>query len=111
MGGGSLQHSFFYLRLVDGSQKRANGYGDVFGFDRDGINYVIASYGVDRLIAEIDNGHDFRGQSSNLIGSILAYVAGEGFAETFSRNNEYPDTRSFRDRYLIATLKAFGGIG
>lgn len=62
---------------------------------------------MDRLLAEIDNGVDFSGET--LFHSVLEWLGAEGFGVLSSiLGIPFKTVRHFRDRYLIEALTPKG---
>lgn len=83
------------------------------GISREGVNYIVVGFGLDRLLAEIDRRHCFAGDS--LIGEILNYVSAEGLGPVMRRlkvrgssDGMFDNAQRFRQRYVLAALGTVG---
>jgi hypothetical protein len=93
------------LRLCSGEKahKKKSNIGP--GWNTEGIDHIISTFGVLRFFAEIDESRDF-GTQGGIIGSCLRFAAREGFKELCERFElTYDSARAFRERYMIAAIK------
>ena len=98
MGGGRIRTGFFYLPLCSGKPLKpsCDFIRSCIGFG--GFDYILGAYGIQRFLAEIDRSTGFH--EGGIIGSILDFIASEGFEEVFERHNlVYKSSREYRERY------------
>jgi hypothetical protein len=92
------------MSLCDGEKSRSRDGGAGNGFSAGCIDYVLGTYGARRLFAELDSGRTY--ETGTILDSLLNYISGEGFVETFERYDApYRSALEYRNRYLLEALK------
>jgi phenylalanine-4-hydroxylase len=64
-------------------------------------------YGVREFLGDLDAAREFWRDGDHLVGAVLDWISGPGFAEFFERyGREERTAHEFRQRYILAALKA-----
>ena len=103
---------FFYCELVRGvppSQNLANE--NPGGFNLRLARNILAAYGVDRFLGEVEEkiGQTREATSQGgIIGSYLRWASGPGFKRI--ADNAWQSANEFRNRHIVKAIRAmFGG--
>lgn len=109
-GRGRKHPSFFYCQLGYAQKERI---GDVAGGGTPGryalgcAHNVIALYGLQEFLADVDRDRQFWRESSGVVSAILNWAANEGFPSYMEDLNPealWSTAHEFRQRYMLNSL-------